>query len=196
MKGRRKRGRLGTLLFALPILVVVILVAYQVISVSFFNSGTLIVEAQSSDRYYPSAKLNVSVSVGTRTGLTPLTLSLTQGAYTAVFPTVQWYSAPQSQMVSVLSGRTSYAVGVYEPIVKGATIEGNQFNVTRISAKHGVTPFVWINKMSGYAIVQGGPTGTIMIQPAMNYTYIFQNPGTYTFTLFGVQAPVLTVLVV
>jgi hypothetical protein len=203
MKGRKKRGRYGTLLFAVPIVVVVLAVAYQLISVTYFNTGTLVVQAQSSARYYPSVFLNVSASVGalsgstgTQEGQTPLTLSLTQGAYTVSFPTVQWYSAPQSRMVNILAGKTSYAVGVYDPIVKGVAIESNQFNATAISAKHGVTPVVWVNKMNSYAVVQGAPTGTIMIQPMTNYTYVFQTPGKYTITLFGAQAPVLNVSIV
>jgi hypothetical protein len=203
MKGRKKRGRYGTLLFAVPIVVVVLAVAYQLISVTYFNTGTLVVQAQSSARYYPSVFLNVSASVGalsgstgTQEGQTPLTLSLTQGAYTVSFPTVQWYSAPQSRMVNILAGKTSYAVGVYDPIVKGVAIESNQFNATAISAKHGVTPVVWVNKMNSYAVVQGAPTGTIMIQPMTNYTYVFQTPGKYTITLFGAHAPVLNVSIV
>jgi hypothetical protein len=203
MKGRKKRGRFGTLLFTVPILVVALAVAYQLISVTYFNTGTLIVQAQSSAKYYPSVFLNVSVSVstlsgntGTQGGRTPLTLTLTQGAYALAFPSLQWYSAPQSRMVSILAGKTSFSVGVYDPIVKGVAIVSNQFNVTTISAKHAVTPVVWVNKMSGYAIIEGAPNGTIMIQPRSNYTYVFQTPGTYALTLFGVQAPVLTVSVV
>lgn len=203
MKGRKRRGRFGTLLFAVPILIVIVVVAYQLISVTYFNSGTLIVQAQSSARYYPGVFLNVSVTVaavsgnsGTQEGQTPLTLSLTQGAYTIAFPQVEWYSVPQSRMVNILAGKTSYAIGVYDPVLKGVAIVGNQFNATTISAEHGVTPVVWINKMSGNAIVRGGPGGEFTIQPTMNYTYVFQTPGSYTLTLFGVQAPVLNIQVV
>jgi len=196
MRGRKKRGKFGTLLFALPVILFVIIIAYQLILVNYFQSGTMIVEAQSTGKYYRVVGLNVSVNVGTQAGTTPLTLSLTQGSYTVTFPTIQWYSTPQSRTASVVAGRTTYAVGVYDPIVKKVSIEGNQFNATTVSAKHGVTPLIWINKMSGYAVLQGGPTGTIIIQPAQNYTYVFQNAGTYTFALFGTSAPDLTVSVV
>jgi hypothetical protein len=195
MKSRRKRGRFGTLLFALPIILFVLVIAYQLISETYFNTGTLIVEAKSSGRYYPAVSLNASVSVGTRGGTTPATLSLTQGTYTVVFTTVQWYTTPQSRTINVVAGKTSYALGVYDPIVKGVSIEGNQFNATTISAKHGVTPIVLINRMSGYAVIQGAPDGTIIIQSAQNYTHVFQNAGTYTLTLFDTSAPGLTVSV-
>jgi hypothetical protein len=194
MKGRRKRGRFGTLLFVLPIAIVILIVAYQFISETYFNSGTLVVEAQSSGRYYQSVGLNVSVNVDTRGGTTPLTLSLTQGTYTVAFPSVQWYSTPLPRTVSVLAGKTAYALGVYDPVVKIVSIEGGQFNSTTISVKHGVTPFVLINKMSDFAVVQGAPSGTIIIQSAKNFTYVFQNAGTYALTL-GTGAPDLTVAV-
>ncbi|HEV2138949.1 MAG TPA: hypothetical protein VGR53_08905 [Nitrososphaerales archaeon] len=195
MKGRRKRGRFGTFLFALPIVLIGFVVAYQLISATYFNSGTLIVETQSSGRYYPAMTLSVSVSVDTSGGTTPLTLSLTQGTHTVVFPSVQWYSTPQQRTVSVLAGKSTYALGVYEPVLKVISIEGGQFNATTISIKHGVTPFVLINKMTSFASVQGAPIGTIIIQSAKNYTYVFQNSGTYTLTLFGTSAPNLTVAV-
>lgn len=122
-------------------------------------------------------------------------LSLTQGTYTVVFSSVKWYSTPLPRTVSVLAGKTAYALGVYDPIVKGVSIEGSRFNATTTSVKHGVTPFVLINKMSSFAVVQGGPTGTIIIQSAKNFTYVFQNAGTYTLTLSGTSAPDLTVAV-
>ena len=195
MKRRGKRGRFGTLLFVLPTVLIALVVAYQLISVTYFNTGTLIVEAQSSGRYYQPIDLNVSVSVGIRGGTTPVTLTLTQGTYTAVFTPVPWYSTPQSRTVSVAAGRTSYAIGVYDPVVKGVTIVGGQFNATTISVKHAVTPFILINRMSGYAVIQGSPSGTIIIQPAQNYTNVFQNVGTYSLTLLGTGSPELTVSV-
>jgi hypothetical protein len=45
-------------------------------------------------------------------------------------------------------------------------------------------------------VIQGAPTGTIIIQSAKNYTYVFQNTGTYALTLFGTSAPDLAVAVV
>lgn len=195
MKARKKRGRFGTLLFALPIMIFVLVIAYQLISETYFNSGTLVVEAQSSGRYSSVMDLNVSVSLGTRGGTTPLTLPLTQGSYTVVYQSIQWYSTPQSRTVDVVAGKTSFALGVYLPIMKGISIESNQFNVTNISAKHSVTPIVMINRMSGYAVIQGGPADTIIIQPMQNYTYVYRNAGTYTLTLFGTGSPDLIVSV-
>jgi hypothetical protein len=195
MKSRKKRGKFGTLLFALPITLFVLVIAYQLISETYFNSGTLVVAAESSGKYSAVIGLNVSVSVGSRGGTTPITLSLVQGVYTVVFPSLQWYSTPIPRTVSVLAGRTAYALGLYDPVVKGISIEGGQFNATDISIKHGVTPFVLINKMNGFAVVQGAPTQTIIIQSAKNYTYVFQNAGTYTLTLFGTSSPDLTVAV-
>jgi len=195
MKGRRKRGRFGTLLFVLPIVIIAFIVAYQLFSATYFNSGTLVVEAQSSGRYYQAVGLNVSVRVDTRGGTTPLLLSLTQGTYTVVFSTIQWYSTPSPRSVGVLAGKTSYALGVYDPVLKVVSIEGSQFNATTVSVRHGVTPLVLINKMSGFAVVQGLPTGTIIIQSAKNFTHVFQNAGTYSLTLFGTSAQDLTVAV-
>lgn len=195
MKNRKKRGKFGTLLFALPIAVFVLVIAYQLISETYFNSGTLVVAAQSSGKYGPVVGLNVSVSVESRGGTTPITLSLVQGTYMVIFPSVQWYSTPESRSVGVVAGRTAYVLGVYDPIVKGVSIEGSQFNGTTVSAKHGVTPLVLINKMSGYAVLMGAPDGTIIIQPARNYTHVFQSTGTYMLTLFGTSSPSLTVVV-
>jgi hypothetical protein len=195
MKGRKRRGRFGTLLFALPIVLIALVVAYQLISETYFNSGTLSVAAQSSGKYYPQVVLKVTATVGTQAGTTPFTLSVTQGTYTVNFSPMPWYSTPLSRTVSVVAGRTSYAVGVYDPIVKGVSVEANQFNVTSISAKHGVTPLVVINKMSVYAVIQGGPTGTIIIQPSQNYTNVFGSAGTYTFSILGADVPNLVVSV-
>jgi hypothetical protein len=195
LKGRKKRGRFGTFLFALPIIFFAVVIAYQLISETYFNSGSLTVAAQSSGKYYQAVPLNVTASVGKQTGTTPFTISLTQGSYTVNFLPIQWYSTPASRFVSVVAGRNSYALGVYDPIVRGVSIESNQFNVTSISAKHGVTPIVWTNGMSSYAVIQGGPSGNIIIQPSQNYTFVFQSAGTYTFNLFDSRAPDLVVLV-
>jgi hypothetical protein len=195
MKGRKKRGRFGTLLFALPIVIIVTVVAFQLISETYYSTGTLFIETKSSERFYPAVGLNVSASVGGQGGTTPFTLTLTQGVYTVVFPSVLWYSTPSPEIVTVIAGRTSYGLGVYNPIVKAVSVEGSQFNASSISARHGVTPISLINKMSGYAVIQGTPDGTIILQHAQNYTHVYKLPGTFTLTLFGTGAADLTVSV-
>ena len=58
---------------------------------------------------------------------------------------------------------------------------GGEFNQTRITAKHGVTPIVWINPSAEDQFISSQLTGRIEILPMQNYTYVFQESGTFTF---------------
>jgi hypothetical protein len=191
----KKRNPFGVLVFFIPIVLIVSVVAYAIITGTASPTGTLVAEAQSSSRYYFPIGLNVSVAVGTRSGVTPLTLFLAAGTYRVTFSSLAWYSTPSPRDVSVSSSRTSYAVGVYDPLVEAVSIGQNQFNNTRLSAMHGVTPVVFVNHMSSPVVLESDLTGNISIRPSQNFTYVFQNRGSFDFTLSGSASQALTVAV-
>jgi hypothetical protein len=195
VKGRRKRRRTGILLFLIPLFVVALAVTYQEIAANLYQTGTLVVRAQSSDRYYHSVGLNVSASVGARSGITPFNLSLTQGTYTVSYEASQWYHSPQPRSVGVIGGKTSYAIGVYDPIVEAVAISQDRFNTTQLTVMHGATPVVWLNQMGGYAVIESGPTGRVIIPPSQNFTFVFPAAGSFAVSMPVVQgAPELTIL--
>jgi hypothetical protein len=184
MRAKRKGRRFGTYLFIVPLLVISVVVAYQLINDYYYpQTGTFSVNAQSSAKYYHAVGLNVTASVGSRNGVTPFTLSLTQGAYTVTFPALTWYSSPQPRDVSVVAGRTAYAVGVYDPVVDYVAISQSQFNTTRIIAMHGVTPVVWLNQMGENVAILSDPTGLVTILPNQNFTFVFPAFGSYSVRL-------------
>ena len=193
MKGRRKGSRLGTLLFLIPILLVVALVAYAIIGTTSFKNGTLIVKAQTSTRYYATEFLNVSVSVAGRPGVTPFTLSLSPGTYTVSFPAQRWFTSPQSKTVTVTPGGTAYAVGVYDPIPVSVSVGQSKFNTTSVTVLHKVTPLVWINPSSDYEVITSSLTGRMIIPPMQNDTFVFQYRGTFAFSFVGTPSPELIV---
>ena len=193
MRGRKKGDRFGTLLFAIPIVLVIAVVAYAVIGTASFANGTLIVRAQTSDRFYPAEYLNVTVIAAGKSGTTPFTLSLPQGTYTVTFPSQRWFTSPPSRTVNVTSGGNSFVVGVYGPIPVPVSVSQSKFNTTKISVLHRVTPVVWINPTSAYDVISSNLTGRIIIAPMQNYTYVFQEPGSFSFTVVGSTSPALQV---
>ena len=193
MSGRKRRRRIGTLLFLLPVLLLVALIAYQVFATSTFQTGTLIVEAQSSTKYYSATALSVRVTVGSQAGSTPLTLALTQGVYNVTFSEQKWYITPPEKSVSVSAGKSAYAIGIYNPIVEFVSVSQGQFNTTQLSTKHGVTPVVWVNHSSVYETIDSQVTGRVIIPPLQNFTFVFQTAGTFLFSLPLVSAPSLVV---
>ena len=190
---RRKGDRFGTLVFLIPILLVVALVAFAVIETASFKNGTLIVKAQTSTRYSPSVNLNASVSVAGKSGVTPFTLSLPQGTYTVSFPTQPWVMSPPSRNVNVTSGGTAYVVGVYTPIPVSVSVAQGKFNRTSADVLHKVTPLVWVNPSSEDETITSSLTGQIVIPPMQNYTYVFRSQGTFAFSFVGIPSPELTV---
>jgi len=194
MKRRgKRRTRLETLAFLVPLVVVIALVIYGIYVATASQTGTLIVEAQSSGRYYSVRSLSVSVTVGTSAGTTPITLSLTQGSYTVTFSSLQWYVAPPPRSVTVLSGKDAYAVGVYEPIVEHVSVGGGQYNRTTLSVEHAVTPVVWVNPSNQDEVISSQLTGRVEIPPMQNFTYVFQQKGVYTFSIPLTNSPGLVV---
>lgn len=193
MKGQKRRHRLGTLLFFIPVLLVLALVAYAIIDTSGLRNGTLVVKAQTSTRYYPAEYLNVSVSVAGRSGITPFTLSLPQGTYIVSFPAQRWFSSPPSRTVNVTGGGTSYVVGVYDPIPVLVSVSQSGFNVTSVTVLHKATPLTWVNPSPSYEVLTSSLTGRIIVAPLQNYTYVFQSIGTFAFSIFGASSPELIV---
>jgi hypothetical protein len=122
------------------------------------------------------------VAIGTVSGTTPMTLSLSQGSYTVTFSALAWYTTPPPKYVTVLSGKDSYAVGVYDPIVEYVSVGGGQFNRTSLAVEHGVTPVVWVNPSSEDQIIFSQLTGRVEVPPMQNFTYVFQQKGTFTFS--------------
>ena len=185
MKGRRKNNRFGTLLFIVPIVLVAALVAYAIVDTTSFGNGTLIIRAQTSTKYYSALYLNVTVTAAGKSGTTPLTLSLPQGTYTVTFPSQQWFTPPPSRTVNLTSRGDSFVVGVYNPIPVSVSVNQDKFNTTKITVLHRVTPLIWVNPTQNYAVISSDLTGRIIIPPLQNATYVFQNPGSYVFTIVG-----------
>jgi hypothetical protein len=194
MKAKKGR-RFGTLAFFVPIVLIVAVIAYAIISGTASPTGTLVVTAQSSSRYYTPIGLNASVTVGTRGGVTPLTLSIAAGTYTVTYSSLPWFSTPPARVIDVLGGKSSYAVGVYDPLVEAVSIDQNHFNDTRLSAMHGVTPVVFVNHMSDSVVVESDLVGNVPIPSSQNFTVVFEGAGTFDFTLSGSASQALTVVV-
>ena len=193
---RKRKTRFGTLIFLIPILLVVALVAFAVVDTTSFQSGTLIVRAQTSSRYYQVEYLNISVSVSGKSGVTPFTISLHQGTYTVSFASERFFQTPQSRTVNVTARQTSFAVGVYDPIPVVVSVNQDKFNTTGIEVLHQATPVIWVNPSAVYEVISSNLTGRLVIAPMQNITYVFQNTGTYPFSVIGASSPELLVTAV
>ena len=193
MKGRNRRNKFGTLLFFIPIALVLAIVVYAVLDTTVFQNGTLVVRAQTSARYYPIEYLNTSVTVSGRSGITPYTLSLPPGTYTVNFPSEDWFTSPPSRSVTVTPGETSFVVGVYNPVPEIVAVNSGGFSVSKVTVLHRVTPLVWVNPSSDYQVISSNLTGRIFIPPLQNYTYVFQSKGAFGFSLVGSQSQGLVV---
>jgi hypothetical protein len=194
LKGRKKGDRYGTLVFLIPVILVVSLAAYAVFDATLSQDGTLIVRAQTSAKYYPTEYLNVTVSVTGKSGITPFTISLPQGTYTVTFPSERWFTSPASRTVNVTARSDSFVVGVYNPIPVTVSVNQTKFNTTAISVLHKVTPVTWVNPTNNYDVISSALTGRIIIAPMQNYTYVFQESGSYSFSIIGVASYVLQVV--
>ncbi len=195
MKKTRKRNRVGTLLFLVPIIFVSAVVLYAALGGAGASNGTLVVEAQSVSKYSSTRSLSVSVTVGGHAGVTPFNLTLTQATYIVTFPAIRWYDEPVPREVNVSGGKTSFVVGQYHPTIDVVSVTQGQFNVTGIVALHGVTPVVWVNPTTEYVTLTGSVTGTMIIPPMQNLTHVFQSAGTYGISIVGSSSPNLIVTV-
>ena len=195
MRRRRKGDRLGKLLFLIPSVLIAAVVVYAAVLGTASTDGTLVVSAQSSSRYYPAQDLNAAASVGGHQGTTPFNVTLSQGPYTVTFQPLRWYTTPAGKALNVSAGRTSFAVGIYRPILDVVSASPKMFNVSNIEAMHNVTPVVLENPTDAYVTVYSVPTGTVAIPPMQNFTYVFRQSGTFAFSLPLSSSPSLVVTV-
>ena len=187
MKRQRRQTRLGTALFLIPVVAIGLVVAYQLISFNTNNAGKLVVTAQAGGKFAKAGSLSVPVVVAGRSVLTPFNLTLPQGQYTVDFGRISWYSSPDNRTVTVAGGKTAYAVGVYVPIVRGVDIASKGFNVTGLTAFHGVTPVTWINDNGTYAVLQITGLENVVLGAGQNFTYIFPSGGQYGYQILFTQ---------
>jgi hypothetical protein len=184
-KRRRHPRPVDRLVFFIPIVAIVIVVAFALYSTVSSQSGTLVVEAWTSGRYSPSVQLHVLATVGTMTGLTPFNLSLGQGMYTMSWSAQDWYHSPPPRSILVVGGKVQYSLGIYNPVLRVVSVTPEGFNSTAISALHGVTPVVWVNRGSGYTLLLIDTLGNVVLQPSENFTHVFPSTGTFHFELFN-----------
>ena len=184
--GRARRfSKAGHLLFFAPIAAIAFLVVFGLLGAASTRDGTLVVEAVSSGRYAPSVPLHISATVEGKSADTPFNATLPQGYYTVTFGSAAWYLTPPPRSVSLRGGGTAYAVGTFDPVLKIVEITQTGFNSTSVSALHGVTPVVWINKGGSGVTLEIAPDTRIYLQPSQNYTTVFQAAGTYGFSVFN-----------
>ncbi len=175
----RYDSRLGKLLFLVPAIIIIVLVVYAFVQLN--TPGTLRVRAEDEDQ----APLKVPFTVNGNSLNTPANLSLAQGSYVVSFDTIPWYYPPTARNVVVAPGQVSYAVGSYIPETKFVQVTASGFNVTTVSALHGVTPITWINPSSSMVTFSGGPLQQISIQPGQTYTYTPPTPESFEPTVAG-----------
>ena len=183
--GPRKRGRdrFGRLVFFIPILIVLLLVAFALWSGATGTSGVLMVRAQSASS--ASTSLPASVSVNGETSTVPFNLTLAQGSYVVTFNPLGWYTAPPPETVVVPAGKTSYAVGVYTPVERVVAISNDGFNQTSITALHGVTPVVWVNEAGSPVVLDVQGVKAVPLEAGQNYTQVFQSAGKFAYSIFN-----------
>jgi len=192
-RSKKRSVPFGRLVFFIPLVIVLLLVLFAFVSGSTSTAGTLIVSAQSSDN--AATPLRVTAVVQSTTSTTPFNLSLRQGTYIVNFGALAWYSAPPARTVVVPAGRAAYAVGVYQPVERIVAISGGSFNQSAVTALHGVTPVVWVNKEGVPLLLNIQGVKPVSLQAGQNFSYIFQSAGKYTFSVyaFAVQGQVTVV---
>jgi len=196
MRTSRKKRRFGTLLFFIPIVIIGGVIIYGFVQIEFFSSGTLAVSALSYGKYSPQAPLHVKATVNGVTTTTPFNMTLRQGPYTVTFASLQWYKPALPLTRQVRSGGTTFAIGVYVPALAPIAVSPTSFNATSVQVEHGVTPVAWMNTSDQNVLIQGGEPLQILIPPHMNFTEVFQQPGTYVYAISGSQGQTLQIVVV
>lgn len=185
MSRKNAPSRTGRIVFFIPVLIMLVIVAFGIISFISTQSGTLVVEAMSSGRYSPTIQLHPSVSVSNKTMQSPFNLTLPHGQYTVVFGPLSWYLTPAARTVVVSGGKTQFAVAVYAPVVRVISISSAGFNSTAVTAEHGLTPVVWVNVgVELYTLnIQG--LARVSLNPGENYTAIFSSQGTFGYSVLN-----------
>ncbi len=169
----RYNSKIGKLVFFAPAAIIIILVVYAFVQLN--SPGTLVVRAEDQN----FKLLNVPFTINGNSYTTPKNVSLSQGSYVVDFGVITWYYAPASRDVTVTPGHTVYAVGSYTPATKFVQVTGSGFNVTSVSALHGVTPVEWINPSDSVVTFSGGPFQQVRLEPDQSYTYTFPTAGTF-----------------
>lgn len=182
-KQSRRSKTFGKLAFFIPVVAIALVVIFGVLNAATTQSGVLIVEAYSSARYSPRVGLTPQVQVGSQTMTAPFNLTLTGGTYQVTFGAVSWYTAPGSRSVTIVGGRTAYAVGVYSPVVRVISIGSHGFNSTSVTAMHDVTPVVWVNNNSTFAVLDVSSVGHVVLEPSQNYTVVFSSAGAFGYDI-------------
>lgn len=177
MKGRTRRSRLSTFIFLLPIIVIVAAAAYQILSYSSTQKGVLkvyAIDTRNDNLTGVGASINgVSVQL-------PYTGVLAQGDYTVTYSSVNWFITPSPKHVTVLGGKTAYAIGVYVPRPVNVAVTKDGFNVTSVTVLHTVTPLVIINTQPSYAVLTGLPgRGNVVLSSGQSFTTNFNQTGTF-----------------
>jgi len=150
--------------------------------------GELVVQAKALDMH-PMRKgqyidLSVQATVEGVTKVTPFTLKLAPGTYLVSFSPLPWYRQLNPQVsVPLPAGATAYAIGLYEPMARVIAVTEGGFNVTKVNALHGITPVVWINLGSNFTVLNVQPLGRVVLRPGENFTWVFDEPGTYAYFL-------------
>jgi len=181
---RRKKKRFQRLVFFTPLMVILVIVMLTLLS-GFSTTGVLSVSAETSDRYYSAYPLFPSVTAASTTQRAPFNLTLAGGTYSVSFGSLPGFLTPPPRGVTVLPGKTAFAVGVYSPILKVVGVTSTGFNSTGVSAIHDVTPVVWVNGLSSYAVLEIDTVGSVVVPPSANYTHVFSHAGTYSYNLFN-----------
>jgi hypothetical protein len=183
MGKERRKLRYGRLTFFAPTFLVVFLIAWVVLGSGVGQQGTLVVLAETSGKYESSTQLHVFATVNGKTMTTPFNLTLGSAVYSVTFPPVAGYLTPGPRGITVLPGKPAYAVGLYNPRLYIIAVSGNGFNVTRITVLYQINPVVWINYANTVAVLQIDPVGRVDIRPGQNFTYVFLQPGIYSYSL-------------
>jgi hypothetical protein len=184
VKTRGKKGdRKETLIFLAPFLLIVGTLVY--LYVGSIQPGTLLVRALSA-KGSPSIDLHAAVKVNGVEGTTPENLSLSQGIYNVTFLPLRWYYSPAPNMVSLVAGKSAYAVGVYTPrkLVFAFGVDG--FNASSGLVSHNLTPVVWLNT-SRELLDLSSSFGERHVEPGQNITFTFPIPGTFQFQALGTK---------
>ena len=189
MSSAKKRGqkrRFGSLVFFIPVIILIALVLFGLYQNAENSSGVLVVEAQSqygSSSHFISATATVSGVVHK----TPFNLTVSPGSHTVTYNALEWYRSPPPKTVTVIGGGTAYSVGVYVPTQVIVGVDQAGFNSTKVTSKGGITPVVWVN--TGTLAVQLESTAfSVVLSQGQNYTRVFTGSGSLVVSLQGTNS--------
>jgi plastocyanin len=175
--------KLGTLLFFIPIILIggIVIYAYASLIIPQPRFGTIILKAQVSIKDSQQKEIHVYASIAGETYLTPANVSMPPGKYSISFQQVDGLKSPEGCNIDVVAGKTLYCVGEYTPIQAVVNVYSNYFEPSKVYAYSNITPVVWVNKNQNYTVLIIQPLGRIVIPPNQNFTYTYNDAGTYGF---------------